>query len=69
VLAQLPREAVGVPSLEVLKARLDGTFKSCWCYVMGIATSIQHKEYPLPHHYQVYRCWLANSIFYSINNM
>ena len=32
-LAQLPREAVGVPSLETLKARLDGWGPgqlSCW---------------------------------------
>ena len=31
-LAQLPREAVGAPSLEVLKARLDGALDilSCW---------------------------------------
>jgi len=27
-LAQLPREAVGTPSLEVLKARLDGALGS-----------------------------------------
>ena len=32
-LAQLPREAVDAPSLEVLRARLDGALGSLSCWV------------------------------------
>ena len=37
---RLPREAVGAPSLEVFKARLDGAWSSerCPCLWQGIGT-------------------------------
>jgi len=35
-LAQLPREAVGAPSLEVLKARLDGALGSLSWWVAAL---------------------------------
>jgi len=38
-MAQLPREAVGAPSLEVLKARLDGALGSLmwWGAILPLA--------------------------------
>ena len=36
MLAQLPREAVDAPSLEVLKARLDGTLGSLSWWVAAL---------------------------------
>ena len=38
-LAQLPIEAVGAPSLEVLKARLDGALGSLSCWVAALPTA------------------------------
>ena len=35
-LAQLPREAVGAPSLEALRARLDGALGSLSCWVAAL---------------------------------
>jgi len=35
----LPREAVGAPSLEVLKARLDGALGSLICRVAALPTA------------------------------
>ena len=42
-MAQLPREAVGAPSLEVLKARLDGALGSLswWVAALSIAGGLQ----------------------------
>jgi len=37
--AQLPREAVGAPSLEVLKARLDGALGSLSWWVAAMTTA------------------------------
>ena len=38
-MAQLPREAVGAPSLEVSKARLDGTLGSLSWWVATLLTA------------------------------
>ena len=38
-LAQLPREAVDAPSLEVLKDRLDGAHGSLICWVATLSTA------------------------------
>ena len=39
-LAQLPREAVGAPSLEELKARLDGALGSLSCWVADLPMAV-----------------------------